>query len=62
MHMGKQTITFRPAAPSKFFPHGRPAVRVVPGAALAPDGIGEAEGSAVMGRLRDVLATAGGRF
>jgi hypothetical protein len=60
IQIGKQTITFRPTAPSKLFWAGRPAMRVVQALHWLRGALSKPEDRPrIMGRLRNILTTAG---
>jgi hypothetical protein len=60
IHIGKQTITFRPTAPSKLFWAGRPAMRVVQALHWLRGALSKPEDRPqIMGRLHSILTRAG---
>lgn len=60
IHIGKQTITFRPTAPSKLFWAGRPAMRVVQALHWLRGALSKPEDRPrIVGRLRSILTRAG---
>ena len=60
IHVGKQTITFRPTAPSKLFWAGRPAMRVVQALHWLRGALSKPEDRPrIVGRLSSILTSAG---